>query len=111
MMVKNSMRQLLYLTFVGVSMMAAAASVCAASLSDSSPYDRNAACTERSEGPEPDFCTLYDGPPPRQYLRRYRQPVINGPGPVNGSSVNTGSMSSGGQQVSPPVPAQPGTRQ
>lgn len=102
--------KLVYILPFGLSLLAAAAGAGAASLSDTSPYDRNAACTERSEGPEPDFCTLNDGPPPRQYLRRYRQPVVNGPSAVNGQSENSGSMSSG-QQAARQAPAQPGTRQ
>jgi hypothetical protein len=102
--------KLVYIVLFALSLLAAAASAGAASLSDTSPYDRNAVCTERSEGPEPDFCTINDGPPPPQYLRRYRQPVVNGPSAVNGQTGNSGSMGSG-QRPAQQAPAQPGSRQ
>lgn len=60
-------------------MLAIPVDVLSAAGSDSdSPYDRNPQCLDRHASTATN-CVINDGPPPRQFVRRFRQEVVNGP--------------------------------
>ena len=72
------MRPLVRIMLTLVMLTAPAGALLAAGTDSASPYNSNPQCLERDTSTATN-CVVNDGPPPRRFVRRFRQEVVNGP--------------------------------